>query len=101
MYLGRDAATDVIAFDLSSDKKEFFADLAISTDTAKRNAGIFKTTPLYEVYLYVVHGLLHLLGYDDNTAKQKKLMENRSNQILAALGIANHTIRNSQYTIPK
>lgn len=78
LYLGRDCPTDVIAFDNSTKKKELCADIVVSAETAVRNARIFKTTPLYEIYLYVIHGLLHILGYDDKTIKQRKIMENRA-----------------------
>ena len=93
MYLGSDCPTDVIAFDLSATKNEILADLAISTDTAIRNARIFKTCAAYEVYLYVIHGILHLLGFRDSTERQRKLMEEKATQILSALGIKNHSIR--------
>ena len=85
MYLGSDCPTDVIAFDLSATKNEISADLAVSTDTAIRNARIFKTHAGYEVYLYVIHGILHLLGYDDKTAQQRKVMEHKAQRILNTL----------------
>jgi probable rRNA maturation factor len=72
-YHFRDRATDVLAFDLS-DTRQVLSDIFISTDTAISNAKIFKTTPLYENYLYLVHGLLHILGYDDNNAKNRTVM---------------------------
>lgn len=88
MYLGENSPTDVITFDNAQNKKGILsADIAVSTDTAIRNARIFKTTPLYEIYLYVVHGILHLLGYHDKTTRQKKLMQHKTNHILAALNI--------------
>lgn len=87
MYLAQDCPTDVIAFDLSGDKKEILADVAISTDTAIRQARVFKTSPAYETYLYVVHGILHILGYDDKTAKESKIMEQKAVGILTSLNI--------------
>jgi probable rRNA maturation factor len=72
--------TDVLAFDLSAPGavRVLLADIIISADTAARNAKIFHTTPLYELYLYVVHGVLHLLGYDDKTKAQRKLMHKKA-----------------------
>jgi probable rRNA maturation factor len=55
-------------------KNKINVDIIISTDTAIRNAKIFKTSPSFETENYVVHGLLHTLGYDDLTKKQKALM---------------------------
>lgn len=86
-YCGKNNPTDVITFDLAEDKQALLADIVISTDTALRNARIFKTTPLYEIYLYVIHGILHLLGYDDKTIKQRKIMQKRTGQILTAIPI--------------
>ena len=59
---------------------QMFADIVISTDTAIRNAKIFKTTQLNELYLYVVHGVLHLLGYDDRTQKQRQIMQKKEKE---------------------
>jgi len=87
LYLGKNLATDVIAFDLSADKKKIFADIAISADTAKRNAKIFHTSPLYELYLYVAHGILHILGYDDGTKIKQRIMQAKAEKILKCLSI--------------
>lgn len=92
MYRGRDCPTDIISFDNSMNNKEVLADIVVSTDTAIRNARVFKTTPLYEVYLYVVHGVLHLLGYDDKTAKQRDIMQKKAESLLSS-------IPNTQYPI--
>jgi len=56
------------------------ADVVVSTDTAAANALIFKTSPAYELNLYVIHGILHLLGYDDRSARQRKKMRQRENK---------------------
>jgi probable rRNA maturation factor len=71
-YLHRDGPTDVLVFDLGAS-----ADIIVSAQTAIRNAEIFKTTLQGELNLYVTHGLLHLLGYDDCTPKQRKLMRKK------------------------
>jgi len=97
MYRGCDCATDVISFDDSINRKEILADIVISTDTAISNAKIFKTAPLYELNLYVVHGLLHLLGYNDKTAKQRKLMQQKAEIILNSILNTQYSILNTQY----
>jgi len=81
-YRHRNSPTDVLVFDIleSKNPNRIFADIVISTDTAIQNAGIFKTTPLYELYLYIVHGMLHLLGYDDRTRKQRQLMRQKEKE---------------------
>jgi probable rRNA maturation factor len=91
-YLGMGSPTDVIAFDISEDKKKISADIVISTDTALRNAKIYRTSPLYELYLYVAHGILHILGYDDNTKAKQKLMQIKAEQILSNLQLTTYDL---------
>jgi len=78
-YLKKNKPTDVLTFDLTNfqDKRQLFADIIISTDTAIRNARVFKTAPLYELSLYSIHGLLHLLGYDDHSEESRKIMRGK------------------------
>jgi probable rRNA maturation factor len=84
-YLGKNRATDVMAFDISKNKAKILADIVISGDTAVKNSKEFKTSSLYEAYLYVIHGVLHILGYDDETAQQRKIMEYKAQRILKTL----------------
>jgi len=88
-YLGKNNPTDVITFDIAEPKRpdKIFADIVISTDRAIDNAGVFGTSSLYELYLYVVHGMLHLLGYDDKDARQRQIMKDRASRILTRLNI--------------
>ena len=78
-YLRKNKPTDVLAFDITNpkDKGQLSADIVISSDTAIRNARVFKTTPFYELSLYSIHGLLHLLGYNDHSRKDKKIMRGK------------------------
>ncbi len=87
LYLGKHCSTDVISFDISRSDQELAADIAVSVDTAAKNAKIYRTSTLSEIYLYVIHGLLHLLGYDDGTQKKRKKMHDRQDSILTYLNI--------------
>ena len=69
--------TDVITFQ--------HGEIFISVETAKRNARRFRTSTITEVKLYIVHGLLHLLGYDDKSAADARRMEKAQRRILAAV----------------
>lgn len=82
LYSGQTRTTDVLSFDGSANPKELRLDIAISTDAAIRNAEIFKTSAFYEVYLYLAHGLLHSLGYNDDTPKKRALMQKKAETIL-------------------
>jgi probable rRNA maturation factor len=81
-FLKTIGSTDVIAFNLSDKKtkKTIFADIAISTDTAIKNAREFRTTSEYELLLYVAHGILHVLGFDDQTKAQAQLMRKKEKE---------------------
>lgn len=73
-YMGIDSATDVISFDTG--------DIVISAETARRNAPEFGTTPLREISLYLIHGILHLSGYDDSTDASRRRMERKQEELL-------------------
>ena len=81
-FLKTNSSTDVLAFNLS-DKKEkniILADIMVSAQAALKQADNFKTTPDYELSLYVVHGILHILGFGDQTRFQIKLMRKKESQ---------------------
>ena len=91
-YLHRRAVTDVICFDLTEHKQPKEASpmqvsLALGGQVARRQAKANKTSINKELALYVVHGLLHVLGYDDNTAKKAELMHQHEDELLSRLGL--------------
>lgn len=88
-FLAIDKPTDVIVFDtvLPENSSCIMADMVISADTAISNSKIFKTSPLCELLLYVIHGTLHVLGYVDKNKKQKDLMQEKAQRILNKLNI--------------
>ena len=92
-YLGKSNPTDVIAFDVAEPKckDEIFADIVISTDRAIDNADAFGTSPYFELYLYVIHGVLHILGYDDRNIKDKLLMRKKEKNLLKILNLSSIT----------
>lgn len=85
MYLGSDSSTDVISFDNSVKKHELLADLAISCETAVTNARRFGSALQDEILRYVIHGLLHLLGYDDNNKTNRLAMKKRQEYLLETI----------------
>jgi probable rRNA maturation factor len=97
-FLKRDHTTDVLAFDLGEDlilsaerpilkKKErrLQGEIIISATTAAANARRFATSVDYELILYVVHGILHLLGYDDHRPTDRKRMRSKEQEMMAIL----------------
>lgn len=88
-----DAATDVLAFPLRSldaDEParpgEFDAEVVVSLDTALREAEARGLDAGAELLLYVTHGVLHLLGYDDHDEDEARRMHERTLDLLDALG---------------
>ncbi|MBL7070250.1 MAG: rRNA maturation RNase YbeY [Candidatus Omnitrophica bacterium] len=83
-FLGIGLPTDVISFSMNdqSDSKRVVADIAISVDTVKRNALTFGVSLRRESERILIHGLLHLAGYDDRKAGQIKRMRQKEDQYL-------------------
>lgn len=79
-YLQDPTPTDVIAFSMREGEKplaneDVLGDIVISVDTAKRQAKQYAKKLNEELTLYMIHGVLHLLGYDDLVPKKKKVMD--------------------------
>ena len=72
-FLKRDTLTDVITFDYC-DAEQISGDILISVERVQENSKIFKTEFSTELNRVMVHGLLHLLGYDDKTQPDTKIM---------------------------
>lgn len=72
-FLHRDYFTDVISFDYSY-ADLISGDIMISVDRVKENAETLDVSYLDELRRIMVHGLLHLIGYDDTTAESKAVM---------------------------
>jgi probable rRNA maturation factor len=97
-YLGHDRVTDVIAFDLREnstpempDEEEddetinIVGEIAVCPESALKVCAEFKTTAEYEFVLYIVHGLLHIVGYDDLTPTDRATMKKRESEIMETL----------------
>ena len=80
-FLGKCQATDVLCFDLSR-KGQLIADIVISTQRAAENSRLFKTSPIWESKLYLVHGILHLFGWRDHRKKDRLRMHKKALQII-------------------
>jgi probable rRNA maturation factor len=75
-FLQHDYATDVLSFVLESTAELLEGEIVVSGETAAAQAGEYATTPEDELLLYVVHGTLHLVGFDDHDeADQAKMRQ--------------------------
>lgn len=81
-FLKINKPTDVLAFNLTGQKEKniILADIIISVPAALKQARYFGTTPEHELSLYVVHGILHILGFKDRSLRQIKQMRKKENQ---------------------
>ena len=88
-WLGIPGPTDVITFDLSGDcaRAGLQGDIVVSAETARRTARDLGWAPRYELAYYVIHGLLHLAGYDDHSAADRKRMRARERSLMVAVGL--------------
>lgn len=68
-FLGHDYYTDIITFDYC-EGKNISGELYISIDTVKANAIEYGEPFLTELHRVIIHGILHLLGFDDHTGKE-------------------------------
>jgi len=83
-HLGHDWPTDVISFPLSGPLESVLAgELVVSTEMAVVAAAELGLEPGDELCLYVVHGLLHLCGYDDRDQAHALIMHQRQEELLA------------------
>jgi probable rRNA maturation factor len=94
-HLGHDGPTDVLAFPLQDspnrlavsevldpDQAALLGDVVVSTERAIAYCRDFGGDPMDEVALYLVHGVLHLLGYDDLTEPDSIRMQRRQDELL-------------------
>jgi probable rRNA maturation factor len=83
-HLGHDWPTDVISFPLSAPEEPVLAgELVVSAEMAVAAAAELGLEPGDELCRYVVHGLLHLCGYDDRDESDARLMRERQEELLA------------------
>ena len=80
-YLQHDYFTDIITFDYC-EKDILSGDLFISIDSVRENALFYGTEFSDELNRVMVHGLLHLIGYDDHTEEEIATMRSKENYYL-------------------
>ena len=91
-WLGVPGPTDVITFDLAAglggeDGPTVVGDIVVSTETARAAARLVGWTPRRELAYLIVHGVLHLTGYDDRTPADRRAMRARERAVMRACGL--------------
>lgn len=83
-YLDHDYYTDIITFDNSDQVEDIVeADIFISIDRVEDNAQEQETQFLHELRRVIIHGVLHLVGYNDKGEDEKQLMREKENAYLS------------------
>lgn len=72
-FLGHDYYTDVISFNYS-ESEVILGEIYISVEAIKRNAGVYNVAVYEETLRVMIHGVLHLCGYNDGKEKDKNIM---------------------------
>jgi probable rRNA maturation factor len=86
--------TDVLTFDLrEAPNAPLEGDVAVSVDTARREAAARGLPVARELLRYVIHGTLHLIGYDDRTPALRSKMRRAENRILRRLDASRRSAR--------
>lgn len=74
-YLRHNYGTDIITFDYSDEKNNLDGEIFISLEDALENSKMYKVSADNELLRLIVHGILHLIGYNDTSVKKKKEMK--------------------------
>ena len=82
-YFQQDVLTDVITFNLEADGDSIDGEIYISLNRVLENAKEFKQDTGRELKRVIIHGCLHLLGYDDQTPEEKKTMTRMEDHYLS------------------
>ncbi len=83
-FLGHDRPTDVIAFPLG-EEPNLEGEIYVNLDKARRQARTFQVTAANETARLIIHGTLHLLGYDDRTRAKARRMKAREDFLVSQL----------------
>ena len=85
LYLNHDYYTDIITFDNTDSENHIEGDIFISIDRVRENSQKFGATFEEELARVMIHGILHLAGYNDRTKKEKEMMRKMEDQFLSGL----------------
>jgi rRNA maturation RNase YbeY len=81
-YFDDDVLTDIVTFPIKNDN-DLEAEIYISVEMARLNADKFNVSLNNELSRLIIHGVLHLIGFDDNTEDVKKIMFSKQEEIIS------------------
>ncbi len=80
-FLNHNHSTDIITFNYSKKKKIIDSEIYISSEEAENNAKKYEVTFAEEILRLVIHGFLHLMGYDDTSSDKRREMKRIENKL--------------------
>ncbi len=81
-YLQHDYPTDVLSFPLEQDEQHLEGEVIVSAETAQRVAAEYDWSADEELLLYIVHGMLHLVGFDDHEEADRAAMREQEERFI-------------------
>lgn len=81
-HLGHDFYTDIVTFPLTNCETVLSSEFCISIDRIKENATTFGRSYESELHRVIIHGVLHLIGFDDLTDEEEKEMREKEEEAL-------------------
>ena len=84
-YLNHDYYTDILTFNLSNIHRVINAEIYISIERVKYNSALFNFLFINELYRVMIHGILHLCGYNDKSKSGKIRMTQKENFYLSLI----------------
>lgn len=82
-FLKHKTFTDIITFNYNPSKTEIEGEIYISIDRVKENSKKFETDLQTELHRVLIHGVLHLLGYNDKTKSERSVMRKKEDSYLS------------------
>jgi probable rRNA maturation factor len=86
-FMNDPTPTDVMSFEGDEDDDGYLGDVIVCVDVAKKEAEHHEHDELAELQFYAVHGLLHLMGYDDHTDEDREEMHRLQRVVLQQEGV--------------
>lgn len=83
-YLNHDTLTDVITFSYAEKAQTIEGEVYISIERVQENARTYHANFWNELYMVMIHGVLHLLGYKDDTLTEQETMREKERAYLSA-----------------
>ena len=84
-YLNHDNYTDIITFNNSDNLNEIEGDIFISVERVKDNAHKAQQNFNDELHRVIIHGLLHLIGFNDSNKEERKIIRKKEDNCLSLL----------------